>query len=190
MSSDVWQWATESTMEKWGHLKKNGEGFPLFFVIHPSGPGDRETISVVIPFDLLRKKRALIQKANVGQGRQRWTRWWKGEVTQRSSLKIVVSRLNRSWCGVSVDGKKKKVMKKQRRSKDKKIMKKLSFVAKPEFQILWGWTGAPCPNLSLWRTWCVPKFLVFPSPYLRIPNSWCRYAKDDLSTDLCSRCLK
>jgi hypothetical protein len=35
----------------------------------PSSPGAREPISVVIPFDLLRKNRALMQNANVNHGK-------------------------------------------------------------------------------------------------------------------------
>jgi hypothetical protein len=34
-------------------------------------PGAREPISVVIPFDLQRKKRAIMQKANVGHGKKK-----------------------------------------------------------------------------------------------------------------------
>jgi hypothetical protein len=35
----------------------------------------REFISVAITFDLLRKKRVMMEYVNVGNVRERWTRW-------------------------------------------------------------------------------------------------------------------
>jgi hypothetical protein len=70
----------ECTMEWECTYIKNGErGFPLFFVIHgvrsviicPSISATRELISVVIPFDRLRKKEAMMQKVNVSHGKPR-----------------------------------------------------------------------------------------------------------------------
>jgi hypothetical protein len=49
---------------------------------------------------------------------RRWTNGEKERVILRSSFKVVVYRVSRSWCGANVDGKKKKVMKKQRRGKE------------------------------------------------------------------------
>jgi hypothetical protein len=38
-----------------------------------------KTMSVIIPFDLLRKRWALMREALLVMARQRWTRWWEGE---------------------------------------------------------------------------------------------------------------
>jgi hypothetical protein len=38
-------------------------------VISSASPGARESISVAIPFDHLRKRRAVVQKANVSHGK-------------------------------------------------------------------------------------------------------------------------
>jgi hypothetical protein len=71
LSSDM---ATEPTLEKWVHLKKlrfpHVFRIPLHPIPNPSPcPGTREPISVAIPFDLLRKKRAIRQKANDSNGK-------------------------------------------------------------------------------------------------------------------------
>jgi hypothetical protein len=71
-----------------GYKIYNGRvrGFPKFFVIPciqspnlttcPSNPGAREPISVAIPFDLPRKKGALMQPANVSLDKTKgWTTW-------------------------------------------------------------------------------------------------------------------
>jgi hypothetical protein len=70
------------------------------------------------PFDNLRKKGAMIQKANVNRGRQRWTRWREGEsypvfVFQGGCIEVESFMVRRQcrW--------KEKVIKKQRRSNEK-----------------------------------------------------------------------
>jgi hypothetical protein len=47
-------------------------------------------------------------------------------IALRSSLNVFVCRACHSWCVVNVDGKKKKVIKKQRRSKVKGLAEKVS----------------------------------------------------------------
>jgi hypothetical protein len=84
----------------------------------PPRPGAREPIPVTIPFDYLRKKEQWCKRQMLVMSSQRWTIPEKECVTIRSSLKVVVYRLSRSRCGSNVDGK-KKVMKKQRKSKEK-----------------------------------------------------------------------
>jgi hypothetical protein len=41
----------------------------------PTSPAAREPISVAIPFDLLRKRGAVMQMANVGHGEKRRSSW-------------------------------------------------------------------------------------------------------------------
>jgi hypothetical protein len=58
------------------HLKKIGDGFPVFFVIpnltkRPSSPAARESISAAIPFNLLGKKGTMMQNADVGHGKSK-----------------------------------------------------------------------------------------------------------------------
>jgi hypothetical protein len=48
-------------------------------------------MSLAIPFDLLRKKRAMMQKANVSHGKAKMeTRWRKGESYPAFVFKVVV----------------------------------------------------------------------------------------------------
>jgi hypothetical protein len=62
-------------------------------------------------------------------GRQRWTIPGMERVTLHSSFTIVVWRASRSWYGANVDGK-KKVMRKQIRSREMEWQEKDSFVAR------------------------------------------------------------
>jgi hypothetical protein len=57
----------------------------------PSSPGAREPISVVVPFDLLGKREAMMQKVNFGHGKTNMDQDGEKErVTLHSSFKIVV----------------------------------------------------------------------------------------------------
>jgi hypothetical protein len=71
--------ATGSTIEKWVHVKKDCDGFPMFFVIPKlttsrSSPAVREPISIATLTNLPRKKRAMMQKANVSHGETKMDR--------------------------------------------------------------------------------------------------------------------
>ncbi|SAM02629.1 hypothetical protein [Absidia glauca] len=50
----------------------------------PSNPAARQTISVVIPIDMLSKRRAMMQKANVSHGKPKMD-----ETVRRSELPCV-----------------------------------------------------------------------------------------------------
>jgi hypothetical protein len=59
-------------------LKGACESFPTIFVIPdlttgPFSPSAREPIPVVIPIDLLRKRRVMMEDVNVSKARERWT---------------------------------------------------------------------------------------------------------------------
>jgi hypothetical protein len=77
------------------HLKKNCDDFSMFFVVPILiiCPNAREPISIAIPFDLSRKKGAMMQKANISHGKLYMVDGRDGE-TERvilcSSLKVVV----------------------------------------------------------------------------------------------------
>jgi hypothetical protein len=61
------------------------------------------------PFDHLREKEAMKQKANVSHGKTMMDKGGEKEkVTLRSSLKVFVRRASRLWCGSNADGSKKK----------------------------------------------------------------------------------
>jgi hypothetical protein len=109
--------ATDSTMEKRSapKKKKDCEGFFKFFVIPlsptpdlyacPSSHGARESISVDIPFDRLRKNGAIMQKSNASQVRRWWTIWWKEELScVRCSRPLYRERV---VCGVVIMSMKK-----------------------------------------------------------------------------------
>jgi hypothetical protein len=54
--------------------KKFARSIPILSTC-PARPSAEETIFVAIPFDLLGRKGAMMQKANVNHGKIRWTRW-------------------------------------------------------------------------------------------------------------------
>jgi hypothetical protein len=56
----------------------------------PSSFAVREPITVVIPFNQLRKKGAMMQKVNVSPGKIKMDKMARKRVTLRSSLKDVV----------------------------------------------------------------------------------------------------
>jgi hypothetical protein len=67
----------------------------MFFVIPnqsacPSSPDDRKPISVAIPFDHLRNKEAMVQKANVSHGETKMDTKMRRTVALRSSSKVVI----------------------------------------------------------------------------------------------------
>jgi hypothetical protein len=104
--------------------KKKSEGFPMFFCnpLSPNpcmsmSPDAGEPISVAISFDLLREKRAMMQKANFRYGKTKMDMMVRLRELPcvRRSGSLYRGRVVR-WCGAYVDGK-KKVMKKQRRTK-------------------------------------------------------------------------
>ncbi|SAM04795.1 hypothetical protein [Absidia glauca] len=71
-----------------------------------SSPAAREPIPVVIPFDHLRNKGAMMQKVNVSHGETNMDKTARRRglpVTLHSSLKVVVKRAIRWWCDAIVD---------------------------------------------------------------------------------------
>jgi hypothetical protein len=129
--------AIESTTESEGTLKRiarvcNHDPLRpiLNLTICPSSTGAREPISVVIPFDLLRKKEAMMQKAIVSFGKA------MDKTVRRRRLPWVrrLRMLNRerAVCGavLMLLERKKKVMKKQRRGKEKNVKGKRTFVTR------------------------------------------------------------
>jgi hypothetical protein len=107
--------------------KKDGEGFPLFFVSIPIrttctfSPVAKEPIFVAILLNLLEKKKKKKSKWQViAIAWQRWTKWWRGECypafvieDRRIKCESFVLRCDCRW-----KKKKKKVMERQRRSKE------------------------------------------------------------------------
>jgi hypothetical protein len=59
-----------------------------------------ESLYPLPPFDLLRKKGDMMQKAIVGQGKTQMDKMEKESVTLRSSFKAVAWKVSRSWCGL------------------------------------------------------------------------------------------
>jgi hypothetical protein len=121
--------ATKFIMEKVSAQKKELLRFPPWFLSSlspipnlstcPPSLASREHISVVIPIDHLRKKEAIMQKANVGHGKSKMD-----EMVRRRQLPCIrCSRplyRGRVVCGaVPMSVESKKVMMKERRSKKK-----------------------------------------------------------------------
>jgi hypothetical protein len=100
------------------HLKKINLLRPIpNLTTCPSSPAARELISVVLLFDLLRKRRVMMEDVNVSNVRERLTGYWKGDLPLLSTLRVVMhSSCHRGSHG-KADGK-KKVMGKERRSKE------------------------------------------------------------------------
>jgi hypothetical protein len=86
----------------------------------PSSPGFREPISVAIPSDLLKKNGALMQNANVSHGKPKMNKGVSRRELpyNRRLMPLYRGRVVRGAALMSVE-RKKKVVKKQRRSKKK-----------------------------------------------------------------------
>jgi hypothetical protein len=122
--------ARQSTMIMWVDLYNKVGRFPQVFrkplcpipnvITCPSSLGVRESISVANPFDHLREKGAMMQKVNVGHRKTKdWQDGEKERVTLRSSFRTLYrNRVVRSAVVMSME--RKKVIKKQRKSKDGK----------------------------------------------------------------------
>jgi hypothetical protein len=68
--------------------ENKSEGFPI--TTCPSSPAARESISVAIPIDLLRKRRVMFRDVDVSQGKRKKDKMVRGRVTLRSSFEIAV----------------------------------------------------------------------------------------------------
>jgi hypothetical protein len=99
-------------------LKKSSEDFPC-----PSIPAAREPIFVVIPFDLLRKRRLVVKDVDVGNVRERWAGGRKGGLPLLPSLRVVMHTSFQRGRHGKTDGK-KKVMGKERKSKEERFVEK------------------------------------------------------------------
>jgi hypothetical protein len=109
------------------HLKKKLEGPYVFrnplrpipyLTASLYSPAARELISVAIPFDHLRKKRALMQKANVSHGKAKMDKMVRRSklLCDGRSRSFYKSQVVRGAMPMSME--RKKVVKKQRRSKE------------------------------------------------------------------------
>jgi hypothetical protein len=79
--------ARDSTMEKWVHLKILLR-FPHVFH-NPLVPIPNSTFVAVL-LNLLRKRRAMMQKANVSHGKTKMDKTERRRVTLRSSFRVAV----------------------------------------------------------------------------------------------------
>jgi hypothetical protein len=76
------------------HLKKTAKSQAVETIPNlstcPSNPGAREPIFVAILLNLLRKRRVMMQKANVSHGKPKMDKMAGRRIILRSSLKVVV----------------------------------------------------------------------------------------------------
>jgi hypothetical protein len=89
----------------------------------PSSPAAKEPIYVAISFDLLKKRRVIIEVVNVSDVRERWAGSGEGDLPLLSALRVIMHISCQRGCHGKADGK-KKVMGNGRRSKEEGFAEK------------------------------------------------------------------